>query len=97
MSVSTRCGRPCTFWGTGFEWGAPWRPLPGRQAETGGAMLLCTPEGAVAQLEFGMEHAYRSRDELVGSTGRISVERAFTLALMVSRPLRPHGFGLTCR
>ncbi|MGW3175817.1 hypothetical protein [Streptomyces sp. NPDC001153] len=65
--------------------------------ETGGAVLLRTPEGAVAQLEFGMEHAYPSSDELVGSLGRISVERAFTLALMVSRPLRPHRYGLTCR
>ncbi|MFF3916348.1 Gfo/Idh/MocA family protein [Streptomyces sp. NPDC001852] len=58
--------------------GAALETVAGRQVETGGAVLLRTPEGAVAQLEFGMEHAYRSSYELVGSTGRISVERAFT-------------------
>lgn len=58
--------------------GATLETVAGRQVDTGGAVLLRTPEGVTAQLEFGMEHAYRSSYELVGSTGRISVERAFT-------------------
>ncbi|MER7850392.1 Gfo/Idh/MocA family oxidoreductase [Kitasatospora sp. NPDC096077] len=58
--------------------GATLETVPGRQVETGGAVLLRTPEGVTVQLEFGMEHAYRSGYELVGSTGRIALERAFT-------------------
>ncbi|MFI9272595.1 Gfo/Idh/MocA family protein [Kitasatospora sp. NPDC052896] len=58
--------------------GATLETVADRQVETGGAALLRTPEGVTAQLEFGMEHAYRSSYELVGGTGRISVERAFT-------------------
>ncbi|MEV5374527.1 Gfo/Idh/MocA family oxidoreductase [Streptomyces nondiastaticus] len=46
--------------------------------DTGGAALLRTAAGVTAQLTFGMENAYRSSYELWGSTGRISVHRAFT-------------------
>jgi len=51
---------------------------PGREVDTSGAVLLSAPGGVSAQLTFGMEHAYRSMYQLWGSTGRITVERAFT-------------------
>ncbi|MFJ9946687.1 Gfo/Idh/MocA family protein [Kitasatospora sp. NPDC091207] len=50
----------------------------GRGVETSGAALLSTAEGIVAQLTFGMEHAYLARYELWGSEGRVTVDRAFT-------------------
>ncbi|GAA1887285.1 Gfo/Idh/MocA family oxidoreductase [Streptantibioticus ferralitis] len=50
----------------------------GRRVDTAGAVLLRGPGGVTAHLTFGMEHAYRSRYELSGSTGRILVDRAFT-------------------
>jgi dTDP-3,4-didehydro-2,6-dideoxy-alpha-D-glucose 3-reductase len=50
----------------------------GRLVETSGAALLRTPGGVMAQVTFGMEHAYRSGYELWGSEGRITVDRAFT-------------------
>jgi predicted dehydrogenase len=50
----------------------------GRRVETSGAVVLRTPDGTTAQLTFGIEHAYLSRYELWGSTGRITVDRAFT-------------------
>ncbi|MFD7349510.1 Gfo/Idh/MocA family protein [Streptomyces pharetrae] len=52
----------------------------GRRVETSGAALLRRADGVSAQLTFGMEHAYRSRYELWGSEGRITVDRAFTPA-----------------
>ena len=51
---------------------------PGRLVDTAGAALLRSGDGVTAHLAFGMEHAYRSRYELTGSTGRILVDRAFT-------------------
>lgn len=51
---------------------------PGFEVDTGGAALLSTPEGATAQLTFGLDHAYRNTYELCGSTGRITLDRAFT-------------------
>ncbi|MFI2431153.1 Gfo/Idh/MocA family protein [Streptomyces sp. NPDC018693] len=58
--------------------GAVLEQRPGRRVDTAGAALLRTPGGVTAHLTFGMEHAYRSRYELTGSTGRILVDRAFT-------------------
>ncbi len=46
--------------------------------ETGGTVRLLGPDGVEAELTFGLEHTYRSTYELVGSEGRISVDRAFT-------------------
>ncbi|WP_035847263.1 Gfo/Idh/MocA family protein [Kitasatospora azatica] len=43
-----------------------------------GAALLRSPEGVLAQLTFGLDHAYRSRYELWGSEGSIRLDRAFT-------------------
>ncbi len=51
---------------------------PGRRVETTGAALLRTPDDVVAQVEFGMAHAYRSEYRLRGSDGEIHVDRAFT-------------------
>jgi NDP-hexose-3-ketoreductase len=51
---------------------------PGREVATSGAALLQASSGVGAQLTFGLEHAYRSRYMLWGSTGRITVDHAFT-------------------
>jgi dTDP-3,4-didehydro-2,6-dideoxy-alpha-D-glucose 3-reductase len=50
----------------------------GRAVETSGAVLLRARDAGTAQVTFGIEHAYLSRYELWGSTGRITVDRAFT-------------------
>lgn len=50
----------------------------GRQVDTAGVALLGRPDGVTASLSFGLEHSYRSAYTVVGSTGRITVERAFT-------------------
>jgi predicted dehydrogenase len=50
---------------------------PGRAVDTSGAALLRTPEGVTAQLEFGLDHGYRSSYEVCGSTGRLSLDHAF--------------------
>ncbi|MEW1818428.1 Gfo/Idh/MocA family protein [Streptomyces diastaticus] len=60
--------------------GAVLSSAPGQRVETSGAALLRRADGVTAQLTFGMEHAYRSRYELWGSEGRITVDRAFTPA-----------------
>ncbi|GAA3726028.1 Gfo/Idh/MocA family oxidoreductase [Streptomyces tremellae] len=46
--------------------------------DSGGAVLLRTAEGVTGQLTFGIDHAYRSCYELWGSTGRLTLDRAFT-------------------
>ncbi|WP_449203939.1 Gfo/Idh/MocA family protein [Streptomyces sp. HJ7] len=46
----------------------------------GAALLYATPAGVTVQLDFGMDHAYRSAYELCGSEGRVRVDRAFTPA-----------------
>lgn len=58
--------------------GAVLRDAAGRGVETSGAALLRRADGVSAQLTFGMDDAYRSRYELWGSEGRITVDRAFT-------------------
>ena len=52
----------------------------GEQVDTTGAALLRTSEGVPAQLACGIDHSYRSSYQLVGSAGRISLDRAFTPA-----------------
>ncbi|WP_330290103.1 Gfo/Idh/MocA family protein [Streptomyces sp. NBC_00576] len=67
------------FLGPGLEVvGAELTRGRGREVETSGAVLLRAREGSTAQITFGIEHAYLSRYELWGSTGRIAVDRAFT-------------------
>ncbi|MFF3752525.1 Gfo/Idh/MocA family protein [Streptomyces sp. NPDC002018] len=51
---------------------------PGRAVDTAGAALLRDAAGVGAQLTFGLDHAYRSGYELWGSTGVLTVDRAFT-------------------
>lgn len=51
---------------------------PGREVDTLGAALLRGPGGCSAHLTFGLDHAYQSSYVLWGSTGRITVSRAFT-------------------
>lgn len=58
--------------------GATRRQDPAVGVDTAGTALLAHPGGAVAQLSFGLDHGYRSRYELTGSEGRITVDRAFT-------------------
>ncbi|WP_027659895.1 Gfo/Idh/MocA family protein [Salinispora fenicalii] len=59
--------------------GAALTSSPGQEVDTSGAALLVqTSTGIFAQLDWGLQHAYRSAYELVGSTGRIVVDRAFT-------------------
>lgn len=43
-----------------------------------GRILAHTPQGATADLHFGMEHSYRTTCEFAGSTGRLKLDRAFT-------------------
>nr|AHA81997.1 Arm28 [uncultured bacterium] len=43
-----------------------------------GAALLRTPDGVLAQVDWGFEHSYRSTYSLWGTQGRITVPRAFT-------------------
>lgn len=67
------------FLGPGLEVaGAVLAREDGREVETSGAALLRTREGPTAQVAFGIGQAYLSRYELRGSTGRITVDRAFT-------------------
>lgn len=49
-----------------------------RAVDTSGAALLTTAEGVSAHLAFGLDHGYRSRYEIVGSAGRLTMDRAFT-------------------
>jgi NDP-hexose-3-ketoreductase len=55
--------------------------------DVAGSALLSTPEGVTAQLDFGFEHAYRSRYALWGGTGRLSALRAFTPPEQLRPPL----------
>ncbi|MDC0772610.1 Gfo/Idh/MocA family protein [Streptomyces sp. HD] len=50
------------------------------EVDVAGAALLYTAGGVTVQLDFGMDHAYRSGYELCGSEGRIRVGRAFAPA-----------------
>lgn len=46
--------------------------------DVGGAALLRRSDGVTAQLTFGMTHMYEAVYQLLGSEGRITVDRAFT-------------------
>jgi NDP-hexose-3-ketoreductase len=58
--------------------GAVLRVDRAREVVVGGGVLLADPAGVTAQLQFGMEHSYRTSYELNGSTGRLSLDRVFT-------------------
>lgn len=51
---------------------------PDHRVDTGGAAVLSSPGGVIAQLAFGLDHGYRNTYELCGSEGRITVDRVFT-------------------
>jgi NDP-hexose-3-ketoreductase len=51
---------------------------PERAVDTAGAALVVAPGGVSAHLTWGMRHSYRSRYALWGSSGRISVQWAYT-------------------
>ncbi|MEU5210203.1 Gfo/Idh/MocA family oxidoreductase [Streptomyces sp. NPDC020742] len=46
--------------------------------DTGGSALLVSPEGVTAQLEWGFGRPYRCHYDIVGPSGELRVERAFT-------------------
>lgn len=58
--------------------GAALRTARGAEVDCGGSALLVDDDGATAQLTFGIDHAYVCRYEILGSSGRITVDRAFT-------------------
>lgn len=58
--------------------GAVLREDSGTGVDVAGGALLATGAGATAQLSFGFSHSYRSRYEVWGSSGHLSVDRAFT-------------------
>ncbi|MFD7914866.1 Gfo/Idh/MocA family protein [Streptomyces sp. NPDC059752] len=58
--------------------GAVFRHDERYQVTMSGSVLLSTPDGIPAQLVFGMEHAYSNTYTLSASTGRITLDRAFT-------------------
>jgi NDP-hexose-3-ketoreductase len=51
---------------------------PEHNVDVRGAVLLRDGNGVTAHLTFGFEHSYRTAYELVGSAGRLVLERAFT-------------------
>jgi len=46
--------------------------------EVRGSAMLKNAQGQVAQIEFGFDHYYQCRYELLGAIGRLVVDRAFT-------------------
>ncbi|MFX4294668.1 Gfo/Idh/MocA family protein [Streptomyces bohaiensis] len=58
--------------------GATSRRRPGEAVDTAGSALLDAGEGVAVQLTYGLDHAYRSSYTLHGTTGRLTVEPAFT-------------------
>jgi NDP-hexose-3-ketoreductase len=46
--------------------------------DVAGSALLCTPAGITAQLTWGFRHYYRCCYEVLGSAGRITLDRSFT-------------------
>ncbi|MGM1065142.1 Gfo/Idh/MocA family protein [Saccharothrix sp. Mg75] len=58
--------------------GAVLRVDPGTGVDVSGSALLTSAEGVVVTAEFGFRHSYTCRYQLWGSTGRLSLDRAFT-------------------
>lgn len=56
--------------------------------DVAGTALLAGPDGLSVQIAFGFEHSYRCTYALWGSTGRISVDRAFTPPDQLKPPVR---------
>ncbi|WP_063804433.1 Gfo/Idh/MocA family protein [Streptomyces roseifaciens] len=65
--------------GPGLEvTGADLRTDAERGVDVAGSVLLRRHDGVTAHLTFGMEHHYTSRYEVLGSTGRLRLDHAFT-------------------
>ncbi len=58
--------------------GATLRVDEARGVDVAGHVLLVSPDGVFASLEFGFQHGYRSRYSLFGSSGTLTVDRVFT-------------------
>ncbi len=58
--------------------GATARRDPSDAVDTAGTALLDGGDGLALQLGYGLDHTYRSTYTLWGSTGRLTVDRAFT-------------------
>jgi NDP-hexose-3-ketoreductase len=58
--------------------GAALRQDPSTGVDVGGSAVLCSATGRTATLTFGFDRSYRAHYQLWGSTGRLSVDRAFT-------------------
>lgn len=58
--------------------GAVFRRDPELDVVMSGSVLLATEQGVPVQLTFGMEHSYRNSYCLSGSTGRLTLDWAFT-------------------
>jgi predicted dehydrogenase len=58
--------------------GSTLRIDPERGVDVAGQALLASADGVLIDLQFGFQHAYGSRYTLWGSTGRLSLDRAFT-------------------
>ncbi|MBC2906269.1 Gfo/Idh/MocA family protein [Streptomyces cupreus] len=58
--------------------GASLKPHETHDVDIAGDALLRHPDGVTAHISFGMEHFYVSRYQLLGSTGQITVDHAFT-------------------
>lgn len=67
------------FLGTEIEVaGAALRIDKARDVVLSGSVLLHTADGVTVQAAFGMEHAYQTRYEFVGTDGILTVDRVFT-------------------
>ncbi|WP_368733000.1 Gfo/Idh/MocA family protein [Streptomyces alkaliphilus] len=58
--------------------GAVLRHDPVSGVDVSGGFTACSPDGVIASGTFGFEHSFGSRYRLWGSTGQLTVERAFT-------------------
>lgn len=58
--------------------GAVLRRDPASGVDVSGSFVACSADGVIATGDFGFEHGFGSRYRLWGSTGQLTVERAFT-------------------
>lgn len=58
--------------------GAVLRRDPASGVDVSGSFVASSPDGVIITGDFGFEHSYGSRYRLWGTTGQLTVERAFT-------------------
>ncbi len=71
--------------------GSTLRIDPARGVDVAGQALLVSADGVLIDTQFGFEHAYGSRYTVWGSTGRLTLDRAFTPPATWSPVLRIEG------